>query len=1003
MPPSLPRVYNIAPGGDFLDVLAHNILNGFLFEAGTLQAPLSSWTILLPTRRAVKQLGLTLLRASGQRAILLPRIRPIGDLDEDQAYDQGGGAGLPAAISPIGQFFTILSLLDQWARENPLITLAQEITHSHSQAMALATSLIKLVDQIETEEVNFSKIGEAYEADLSEHRNAILSLLSIIKNELPKRLHDENLLGPSDRRNRVIRWQAKHIAQGEQLGPIIAAGSTGTIPATRALLQAIAQHPLGAVILPGLDQNLDDDAWQTIRPDHPQYALKNLLGEFGLARADVQNLSMGNPSRNFLASELMRPAQTADQWNEILAANKDTIIAATRNLKMIAAPDRHLEARSIALILRGALERPGQTAALVTPDRDLAGRVRAELRRWNIEIDDSAGEPLTHAGLAALANLLIELFSTDFSPASILSLLNNPLCDLGLDRGAMLQTLNNLEIAVFRNYGVGHGLVDLQSAFEKARLAFLNKELAHPLAARLDETQWQQMQDLVTRIAELNTRVSSQEIAPFQKQLSRFLECLHKCATGLSTDSVENRAFEKIMLEVELESHRIPPSTFLDATAIILIILRGQTIVRSLAAHPRLAIYGLLEARMMPCDVLVLGGLNETKWPAQPDPGPWLNRPMRDIFGLQQPEREIGVAAHDFTQALGYERVYLTWSKRVDAAPLIPSRWILRLNAVLQAAGLSTQDLADPSWIEWAKAIDEASELQPIEKPKPAPPIKARPIRISVTEVEKLIRDPYAVYARRVLKLEPLPPMGREADAALRGTLFHNAINEWNRLQPEVLNPNNFEILLMAGERAFAPFLSDAEIASFWWPRFQKMANWLSHNEINYRADVKYIKTEIAGSLEFDISGKQHTLYGTADRIDILEKGEARIVDYKTGTPPTSKQVTSGLSPQLPLEAAILAFGKFENLPQLKTASLEYISVSGGREAGEVLPIKPSDGSSTAELVDQKFISLKRLITSYHNSNQPYLPRVAPFKEEGEQDYDHLSRFREWMLGGGKK
>ncbi len=998
MSPSLPRVYNIAPGGDFLEVLAHHILNGFPFESDSTRIPLSRWTIFLPTRRAANQLRLILLGASGQRALLLPRIKPIGDLDENLTPDFEAETILPPSMSPTGQFFALLSLLDQWANENPMISLAQEIKHSQTQSMAVATSLLKLVDQIETEEVNLDKIGDAYEADLSEHRNAILSLLSIIKTELPKLLHDQNLLGHSERRNRTIRLEAGRIALGQSKGPVIAAGSTGTIPATRALLRAIAEQPSGAVILPGLDLNLDDETWQTIKPDHPQFALKTMLGEFGLARSEVINLNTGNQERNFLASELMRPTETADQWSKILEANKSKIAAATENLKMIEAPDRHLEARSIALILRNVIEKPDQTAALVTPDRDLAGRVRAELRRWNIEIEDSAGEPLTHSGKAALSQRLIEAFSSDFSPASILSLARHPLCDFGLDRKDMLQTLNNLEIAVFRNYGSSN----LQSAFERARLAFLNKQRVHPLVSRLDETDWQSMQSLVARIVKMSTDFQLHEEAPFQNQLQKFLDCLNTCASEQTSDAILNLGFEKIIAAIEQDAHRLSPCSIVDAMAVILNVLSKQSVEQSSGSHPRLAIYGLLEARMMPCDVLILGGLNETKWPAQPDPGPWLNRPMRNIFGLQQPEREIGVAAHDFAQGLGYSEVYLTWSKRVDAAPLIPSRWILRLNAVLGAAGLSPKDRADQSWVEWAKAIDEPETLRPVEKPKPSPLIQTRPNRISVTEVEKLIRDPYAIYARRILKLEPLPPLSKQPDAALRGTVFHNAINEWNRVQPELLAANTFEILLKSGEQAFSPYIDDTEIASFWWPRFVRMANWLSNAESQYRTDVTSVETEIFGSVEFDILKEKYTLYGTADRIDFFENGNARFIDYKTGSPPSKRQVTIGLNPQLPLEAAILKYGKFGKRSGIEVASLDYIQVSGGKEAGELTSVTPGKGQSIAELVDQKFIDLKKLLTSYQNSVQPYLPRVAPFKEEGELDYDHLSRFREWMLAGGK-
>ena len=996
-----PRVFNIAPGGNFLDILAKQLLNGFPLDGERPVPPLSSWTVLLPTRRAARQLGLILLRESGQRALLLPRIRPIGDLDDDQPSHENDSIELPQAISRSGQFFILLSLLHQWSKENPLIGLAQEIANSPSQSLALATSLLKLVDQFEIEELTLENIGVVYEADLSEHRDAILSLLSLIKIELPKKLHDENLLGQSDRRNRLIRLEAKNIADAQVGGPIVAAGSTGTIPATRELLRVIASHPQGAIVLPGLDQSMDDEAWKAVKPDHPQYSIRKLLDELHIKRDEIPLLSMGNEPRNVLSSELMRPTETADQWRSALMVKQNTITAALQNLHLIEAPDRHMEARSIALILRGALEKPHQTAALITPDRDLARRVKVELLRWNIAIDDSAGEPLTKFGLPLLARLIFEATSNGFTPATLVSLLNHPDCDLGLPPAEMLRRLDLLEIVVLRNDGVNSGLENLQKAFERARLAFNNSERVHPLVARLSDEEWQGLQNLVIRIVANFEPLTLKDELPFSDQLKRFTRCSQSCATLVDQATKENQAFYGVMSELEAESHRLPPCNFITACAIILNSLQNETFFPPSKSHPRLAIYGLLEARMTPADILILGALNETKWPAQPDPGPWLNRPMREILGLQQPEREIGVSAHDFAQGLGYSKVYLTWSKRVDGAPLISSRWILRLQAVLQAAGLNPGQGKDENWLKLAKAIDEPSALQPMAKPRPAPPLDARPIRISVTEVEKLIRDPYAVYARRVLKLEPLPLLAKTADVALRGTLFHLAINEWNRQQPSNLLSNSLETLLHAGSVAFAPFMDDPEIASFWWPRFQNMANWLSSNEVNYRSGVVRVQTEIAGQLDFEIDGLQHTLYGRADRIDLMSSGQARIIDYKTGSPPTAKQVTIGISPQLPLEAAILAYGKFESLEPVGTEAMDYIHISGGTDPGEVKGIIPTDGSSIMDIANRHLAGLKILLASYRKSQQVYLPRVAPLKEEGEMDYDHLSRFREWMLGGG--
>ena len=1001
MPISPPRVFNIAPGGNFLDVLAKNILEGFPLVGAQVKPALSNWTILLPTRRAARQLGIILLKQSGQRAIILPRIRPIGDFDDETpSFDQNE---LPHGISPVGHFLTLFSLVKQWSNENPVIELAKEISNSPAQTIALTNSLLQLLNQSETEEISLEKLNEVYDTDLSEHRYAILSLLSTIKIELPKQLYDQNLLGPQARRSRMIHMEAENIQNGHFTGPIIAAGSTGTIPATRELLKAIANHAMGAVILPGLDDMMEEDAWTTLRPDHPQYALKKLINTIGISRAEIPLMSVGRRDRNFLTSELMRPTEHAHLWRKTVSANSGAAESSLTDLHLIQAPDRHIEARAIALILRNALETPNQTAALVTSSRDLAKRVKAELQRWHIAIDDTASEPLTKFGLASLAQRLAEASADRFSTSSLLSLLHHPDCQMGLPREELIHCVRNLEIAVFRNYGTQVGLSGLLQIFERARLAFKNKERAHILVSNLQDEDWHRMHKVVQTVTNILGSLLQPEKLAFAQQLKRFFKTLNACAPTNQNMSPENLAFEELRAEIESHAKVLQPCDFATACSLIINIIKGETFKKLENQHPRLAIYGLLEARMMPADILIMGGLNETKWPAQPDPGPWVNRPMRDIIGLQQPEREIGVSAHDFTQGFGYAKVYITFSKRVEGAPLVPSRWILRLQAVLQIANLQSALDQGLDWLELAKAIDDPGIMRPTVKPKPTPKSQARPKRISVTEVEKLIRDPYGVYARRILKLEPLPAMARKADAALRGILFHEAISGWNEKQIVRLSPASLDILLKIGTEIFAPFANDPEITSFWWPRFQKMANWLVENEKEYRANVTRIHTELSGELELKIGNELYLLYGRADRIDILSSGQARIIDYKTGEPPTSKQVTSGLSPQLPLEAAILAHGKFQNLKPIKTEILDYIHISGGRVAGEVAPVKPTDSSTIAELAERHLDGLRSLLSGYANSDQPYIPRVAPKNDEDELEYDHLSRFKEWLIGGGER
>jgi ATP-dependent helicase/nuclease subunit B len=1001
MPTTLPRVYNIAPGGNFLDVLARKILEGFPLEQTDARPALSRWTILLPTRRAARQLGLILLKQSGQKAIRLPRIKPIGDLEDDQMADAEFLTALPKAMSKSGQFFTLFALLRRWSEENPLIPLANEIAYSPTQSISLTRSLLKLVEQFETEEMTLENLSDVYESDLSEHRNAILSLLELVKLALPKILIDENLLGPSERRNRLIRLEAQRIELDNVQGPIIAAGSTGTIPATRELLRAIACRPQSAVILPGLDQYMDEPTWSSLKPDHPQYALQKLLAELKVNRGDVVEMSSGNEHRSLLSSELMRPTQTAHRWREALFAKKHEILSTMEDLHLIEAPDRHIEARSIALILRNVLETTGQTGALVTPDRDLALRVKIELLRWNIKIEDSAGEPLANFGLSSLLQQIRESVSEGFSPSSLLSLLNHTACEFGLPREEMLKTLRHFEIAVLRNYNVGTGLEHLERAFEKARLSFINLERVSPPVAKLSEEDWQAMQQLLKRVLECLKPLSAKSIAPFQEQLQILLNCIWSLAPQHDSGVPENSQFVSVISTIKQDAHRLPACDLLTATMLILNALKSESFREQGNSHPRLAIYGLLEARMMPADVLIMGGLNETKWPAQPDPGTWLNRPMRDVLGLQHPEREIGVAAHDFAQGLGYGKVFLTWSKRVDGSPLVPSRWILRLITVLRAAGIEQYVSKGDQWLSLAKAIDEPKNLVPMSKPKPQPPVTARPVRISITEVEKLIRDPYSVYARRILKLDPLPPVARKPDAALRGLLFHSAINEWNETVSKSRPSTSLDILIQAGRKAFAPFLYDSEISNFWWPRFERMSKYLIEEETVFRNDLAQIHAEINGNYEFKINGVDHTLFGRADRIDLLNDGTTRVIDYKTGAPPTSQQVTVGLSPQLTLEAAILKHGEFQDLRATTTNTLNYVKIGGGSAPVEIVSIKSTDGSPISELAERHLIGLKTLLSNYQNEDQPYLPRVAALREEGELDYDHLSRFREWMLTGG--
>lgn len=995
-----PNIFTIAPSGSFLTVLAHEILRGFPLAESDAKPPLSQWTILLPTRRAVRELTDIISDISGANAIIMPRIKPIGDLDEDSVLGDENQGDLPTALTPTGQLFTILSLLHEWAKDNPAIALAQEIENSHVQSLGLAISLLKLLTQIEIEETDFGKFDEVYVADLSEHRSAILSLIELLKVALPERLAAEDLISPISRRSRLIRLEASRISEGKVQGPIIAAGSTGTIPATRALLKAISIHNQGAVVLPGLDQIMDRETWAAITPEHPQFSLKALIEELGVERQDIGTLGQSFMLRNWIAAELMRPASTTELWHQKLKNRTDDIGHALHDVHLVEAPDRPTEARSIALVMRHALETPNQKAALVTPDRDLARRVKVEMLRWNIKIDDSAGEPLIHFGLASLVARLLQCVTDDFTPKSVLALLNHPDCNFGLEPSLFMHNVRNLELAVLRGYGCSTGLDGITLAYERAILAKLKKQRSHDLVDALEDKDWETLGNFIEQLIVVLQPLNQLNNADFTIHLSKLMTCLDTIAPDADPFSQENIAFATIISALENESPFLPEKDFAAASVIVLHFLRNEPFRKTVGNHPRLAIYGALEARLIPADILILGGLNEGKWPAQPDTGPWLNRSMRTIFGLHQPEREIGSSAHDFSQAFGYAKVYLTWSKRIEGSPQIPSRWILRLQNVLQVGGLAYESIQDQSWITLAKLQDEPPSVIAFRKPVAKPPVSARPTRLSVSAVEKLIRDPYAIFASKVLRLIPLPPVAQQADAALRGTLFHEAIGAWNVVQGEHVAPDSLGLLLEEGRKTFSPLMSDPEVASFWWPRFCRMAVWLVDQETEFRKSAVRVYAETDGLLEFEVSGIAYSLYARADRIDVLNNGNARIIDYKAGSVPSIKQVTSGMKPQLPLEAAILAMQGFFKIKRTQTDELAFLNIGGATDEGKYTEIRPEKDHSLTDLGLRHFNHLKELLQDYQNPDQPYYPRASMFKEDDVSDYDHLSRFAEWNLAG---
>jgi ATP-dependent helicase/nuclease subunit B len=978
------HVYTVPAGVPFLDALAE----GILARAGGAPLALSKATVLLPTRRACRALRDAFLRRTEGRPTLLPRLRPIGDVDDDElalSADEGT-LDLPPSILPLRRLLvlarTILALEREAGERTP------------PQAVDLAAELTHLLDQVQTERLGFAGLEKLAPEELAEHWRRTVKFLGILTSNWPKILETEGCIDPVERRNRVLEALARRWTSHPPGDPIYAAGSTGSIPAVADLLAVVARLPQGAVVLPGLDRDLDAESWEELDETHPQYGLRQLLTRFGLAREAVETWGHGTapPSaaaRRQLLSAALRPAATTAAWRDLGAVPAEAVDGLTR---IDCAHPQH-EAQVIALLLRDALETRGRTAALITPDRDLARRVAAEIGRFGVSVDDSAGRPLAATPPMTYLRLIADALCDGAAPAPLLAVLKHPLAAGGLAPVEFRTRARRLELAVLHGPRPGPGLAHLIADLQETKAADLVPWLsalakqAEPFATRASGSA--SVHDLLRAHVALAEAwaASDTETGPARLWAGEAGEAAAEFVAELAEAA---RDFPPI--------HGTAYPAFFDACA------AGRVVRPAWGGHPRLHILGPLEARLIGVDLAILGGLNEGTWPPEAASDPWMSRPMRRTFGLPAPERRVGLSAHDFAQACAAPRVVLTRSLRVEGTPTVPSRWLQRLAAVLQAAGLLDR-LAWSDPLAWRAWLDQTVLREPPGPPAPRPPVKARPRELSVTQIETWRRDPYAIYARHVLRLKKLQPIDADPSAADRGTVIHEALAKFVQAHPMSLPADARERLLKIGEDCFGPMLARPGIWAFWWPRFRAIAAWFLAQEAEWRRTATTLVAEAKGALTLRTGTGEFTVSARADRIDRLADGTLALIDYKTGRVPSLTDVADGFALQLPLEAAMAAAGGFRDVPPAAVTLLRYWRLSGGATAGEELKL---DGSPAlprrageklpdpATLAAQALAGVGALVERFDDPATPYHARPWPEQALRYNDYAHLARIKEW-------
>ena len=1018
-----PRVFTIPASAPFLPTLIEALIGGKLgFAPAADPMALASATLYLPTRRACRLARDTFLDVLKDNAAILPRIVPLGDIDEDEiAFAEAATGGLaadalalPQALGGTERRLLLTQLIVKWANSAELhgASGAPLVAQTPAAACALADDLARLMDDMTMRGVSWDRLDDLVPERFDNFWQLTLRFLQIARKAWPDVLRDKGRIEPAARRDALIKAETARLARHAD-GPVIAAGSTGSIPATAELIATIARLPHGAVVLPGLDTDLDEASWRLIAgdkkrkippaPAHPQFAMQALLTRIGIARDAVEHLAESS-GRERLVSEALRPAAATDMWRQRSAepafeTHADTALA---TVTMIEAANPEEEALAIAMALREAMH-DGKTAALVTPDRALGRRVLAALSRWNIEAEDSGGDALADTPAGIFARLAAAAALGGTPPVTLLALLKHPLFRLGPpDCRNAIATLERAILRGPRPASGSRGLAAALGAFRKAKETLHRSDPRRALAdGDLGTTA-----GLVDQLADALKPLESlrSESHPLSDLAARHRDVVAALSRGESAEAAfagrDGQGLADALDELaSSEAAARLPIAMSEYVELFSAALAGRVVRRAARPGLRVRILGLLEARLTESDRVVLGGLVEGTWPPESNTDAWLSRPMRLELGLDLPERRIGLTAHDFAQLLGAREVILSFSTKIAGTPTVPSRFIQRLAAV-SGERWKGAIARGGKYISWARELDRPEQPpQAAKQPAPVPPRDARPKSLSVTDIEDWLRDPYTIYAKYILRLRSLDAVDTAPGAAERGTFIHAAIGEFTEKFARGLPPDPAGELIKLGRKHFATLEDFPEARAFWWPRFLRIAHWFARWEAERRAGIGAIAAEIRG--EISLNDGAFTLSGRADRIERGRDGRYVILDYKTGAARTHKQVRIGLAPQLPLEAAILRNGGFKEIPKgASVAEVAYVLLKGGEEPGDYEAVDFKDGTPDSH-ADRALEKLSELARRFDDASTPYRSLVHPMWTTHYGEYDHLARVKEWSSTGG--
>jgi len=1029
--PAVYDVYSIPAEHNFIT----NMAEGLLSQVGDNALALADYTIILPTRSNATALREALVAQSKGKSAVLPQIYTPRDFDDEVA-------SLKIAQDPIlsEALMDLPPAIPQMQRK---LLLAKEIlavpgmASSPEKAIRLGEELGRFLDFTQKHGVELKNLDTLAPEEFSEQWQKTYEFLQILTERWPQILSEHGMIDPQDHKNAVTAIQAAHWKQTPPKHPVIMAGFTHVSNAEMELLDAVASSPQGRIILPGVDHDLDDESWESIDEAHPQYGFKQMLDALSITRDDMkewddgatnktakqQSLKENAKARRKLISETMRPAATADKWLKLEKAPEPTAKKShrktnTKNSQMIdvrsltgmelatcSTPQQ--EASIIALKMRETLETKGRTVALVTPDRSLARRVGARLKHWDINVQDSVERALSDTKTGIWMRLTAAMAADELSPITLLSALKHPYATLGKEREETLENVDRLEDYLLHGPRPEPGLDGLKKRLKNAFNPRAEKQDTRdrPTSPRAEKrkSELESLQTWLENITEMShpflEAMQSDEKQNFSELLDKHIGFAEMMAGEPDSDGRAKmwtgKAGKKAMgffTELRKYADCMPPVSGEEYVGVISTLLRSVAVRPQPPSHSNLFILSPREARLFKADTMIVSGLNENTWPSSPPDINWLSRAMLEKLNLPSSDLHLGKAANDFTQVMASPDVLLTRAERDGDVPTVSSPFLTRLRMVLGKTGLNENLESKNQMAAINEALHKPSVVKPISPPAPKPPKEARPTQLSATAIETLLRDPYSLYARQILKLNPREPLDSEPSARERGNFVHEILEKFVTKYPDEIPKDGYEKLIEIGKEVFDTRLDNPTVRAFWWPRFEYIAEWFIAEETKRREYAHTIGTEVGGRLEIETKNGKFTLTAIADRIDKLNDDRLAIIDYKTGTIPAKSAVVRGFSPQLTLEALIALAGGFKGINAGKVGSLEYWKISGGQPPGKITPIN----DDISRLEQEALEGLTALMEIFLDEDTPFLPTPRPRLAPRFNSFTHLSREEEW-------